>query len=149
HFVTGPISWLMSKEFASKLFTYHVVLKVSPRFEGGWLAKRFVSTACPDPFCGENGPAPEGCVAVFCTSNHTGSKLQHRHIPAQDLSPAPPRKKHQQCLVLDGAHRGLIVTISKCSSVNRTVEYIIAGTVTSTLSFDQICLVEPVKYIIE
>ncbi|KAG2135082.1 hypothetical protein DEU56DRAFT_756723 [Suillus clintonianus] len=141
-----PIPWLMSKEFASKLFTYHVVLKVSPKFEGGWLAKRFVSTACPDPFCGENGPAPEDCVAVFCTSNHTGAKLQHRHIPAQDLSPAPPRKKHQQCLVLDGTHRGLIVTISKCSSANRTIEFIIAGTVTSTLRFDQICLVEPSKH---
>jgi hypothetical protein len=139
----------MSKEFAPKLFKYHVVLKVSPRFEGGWLAKRFVSTACPDPFCGENGLAPEGYVAVFCTSNHTGGKLQHRHIPAQDLSPAPPRKKHQQCLVLDRPHRGLIVTISKCSSANRTVEYVIAGAATSTLSFDQICLVEPVKYTIE
>ncbi|KAG0703962.1 hypothetical protein DFH29DRAFT_874067 [Suillus ampliporus] len=121
-----PIPWLMGKEFASKLFTYHAVLKVSPKFEGGWLAKRFVSTACPDPFCGENGPAPEGCVAIFCTSNHTGGKLQHRHIPAQDLSPASPRKKYQQCLVLDGAHCGLIITISKCSSANCTVEYIVA-----------------------
>jgi hypothetical protein len=139
----------MSKEFALKLFTYHVVLKVSLRFEGGWLAKQFVSTTCPDPFCRENGPVPEGCVTVFCTSNHTGGKLQHCHIPTHDLSPAPPHKKHQQCLVLSGPHRGLIVTISKCSSANCTVEYIIAGTITSTLSFNQICLVEPVKYMIE
>ncbi|KAG2067229.1 hypothetical protein BDR04DRAFT_1120628 [Suillus decipiens] len=58
------ISWLMSKEFALKLFKYHVVLKVTPRFKGGWLAKRFVSTACPDPFCRENGLAPEGYVTA-------------------------------------------------------------------------------------
>jgi len=120
-----------------------------PEIRGRMASQAIVSTTYPDPFCRENGLAPEGYVAVFCTSNHTGGKLQHHHIPAQDLSPAPPRKKHQQCLVLDGPHRRLIVTISKCSSVNRTVEYVIAGAVASTLSFDQICLVEPVKYTIE
>ncbi|KAG2352038.1 hypothetical protein BDR07DRAFT_1384918 [Suillus spraguei] len=35
----SPIHWLMNKEFALKLFTYHVVLKVSTKFKGGWLAK--------------------------------------------------------------------------------------------------------------
>ncbi|KAG1845074.1 hypothetical protein C8R48DRAFT_780081 [Suillus tomentosus] len=118
----GPLPWLMKKEFASTFLTHHVVLKVSPSFMGGRLHKRFVSTACPDPFCGANGPAPENCVAAFCTSNGTGAAIQHYHIPAHDLSPAPPRKKNQQCLILDGEHRGAILTIAKCNIKKNTVE---------------------------
>ncbi|KAG1893163.1 uncharacterized protein F5891DRAFT_986153 [Suillus fuscotomentosus] len=89
----SPLPWLMNKEFALKLTHHHVVLKVSPSFMGGRLHNRFVSTACPDPFCGENGPAPDGCITVFCTSNGAGAMLQHYHIPVTDLSPAPLRKK--------------------------------------------------------
>jgi hypothetical protein len=64
----GPLPWLMSKEFASQLLTYHALLKVLLKFNGGGgkLHRRFVSTACPDPFCGANRPTPEGFVAVFC-----------------------------------------------------------------------------------
>ncbi|KAG1856447.1 hypothetical protein F4604DRAFT_1685475 [Suillus subluteus] len=47
----GPLPWLMTKEFSSKLLTYHALLKVSPSFLRGKLYKRFVSMACPDPFC--------------------------------------------------------------------------------------------------
>jgi hypothetical protein len=137
----------MTKEFSSKLFTYHVLLKVSVRFLNGRLQKRFVSTACPDPFCGENGPAPEGCVAVFCTSNSAGAALEHYHIPVGDLSPAPPRKKNQECLILDGVHRGLIRTVSKCEITKKnTVEMKITPTLTVTLRSDQICLVEPARH---
>ncbi|KAG1787811.1 uncharacterized protein HD556DRAFT_1448317 [Suillus plorans] len=50
---SGPLPWLMSKEFSSKFFTHHVLLKVSPNFLHGRLYKRFVSTACPDPFCAQ------------------------------------------------------------------------------------------------
>ncbi|KAG1758513.1 hypothetical protein EDD22DRAFT_849956 [Suillus occidentalis] len=92
---SGPLPWLMTKEFSSKFLSYHVVLKVSPSFMGGRLSKRFVLTASPDPFCGENGPAPEGSVAAFCTSNSAGAAIQHYHIPASELSPAPPHKKNQ------------------------------------------------------
>ncbi|KAG1744338.1 hypothetical protein EDD22DRAFT_958636 [Suillus occidentalis] len=97
----SPLAWLMNKEFCSQFTTHHAMLKVSPSFMGGRLHNRFVSTACPDPFLGLNGPAPEGCVAVFCSSNTAGTAIQHYHIPAMDLSPAPPRKKNQQCIVLD------------------------------------------------
>ncbi|KAG1825224.1 hypothetical protein DFJ58DRAFT_738560 [Suillus subalutaceus] len=89
----GPLAWLMTKEFSSKFTTYHVMLKVSPSFMRGRLHNQFVSTACPDPFLGLNGPAPEGCVAVFCSSNGAGTAIQHYHIPITDLSPVPPRKK--------------------------------------------------------
>ncbi|KAG1864786.1 hypothetical protein F4604DRAFT_1928588 [Suillus subluteus] len=140
---TGPLPWLMSKEFSSKLLGYHILFKVSLRFMNGKLQKRFVSTACPDPFCGENGPAPEGCVAVFCTSNSAGAALEHYHIPASDLSPAPPRKKNQECLILDGIHRGLIRVVTKCEITKKnTVDIKITPTVTATLRSDQICLVE-------
>ncbi|KAG2097503.1 uncharacterized protein F5147DRAFT_777951 [Suillus discolor] len=144
----GPLPWLMRKEFASTLLTYHVVLKVSPSFMGGRLHKRFVSTACPDPFCGANGPTPENCVAAFCTSNGTGAAIQHYHIPAHDLSPAPPRKKNQQCLILDGEHRGAILTIAKCNVKKNSAEMFTNTNITTapllvTLRFDQICLIEP------
>ncbi|KAG1896777.1 uncharacterized protein F5891DRAFT_983199 [Suillus fuscotomentosus] len=66
---------------------------ISLSFKHAKFYKRFVSTACPDPFCGVNGPAPEDCIAVFCTSSRAGAVLEHYHIPARDLSPAPPRKK--------------------------------------------------------
>ncbi|KAG2129391.1 hypothetical protein BD769DRAFT_1387344 [Suillus cothurnatus] len=140
---TGPLPWLMSKEFSSNLLGYHILFKVSAGFMHGKLQKRFVSTACPDPFCGENGPAPEGCVAVFCTSNSAGAALQHYHIPASDLSLAPPRKKNQECLILDGIHRGLIRIVSKCEITKKnTVDIQVTPTVTATLRSDQICLVE-------
>lgn len=135
----------MAKEFSSKLFKYHVVLKVSPSYMGGRLSKRFVSTASPDPFCGENGPAPSGCVATFCTSNGAGATIKHYHIPTSDLSPAPPRKKNQHVLVLDGEHRGLIQTIASCYNKDGIVKIMITPTITITLRFDQICLVEPVR----
>ncbi|KAG1765585.1 hypothetical protein EDD22DRAFT_845374 [Suillus occidentalis] len=82
----GPLAWLMKKEFSSKLTTYHMMLKVSPSFMRGRLHNRFVSTACPDPFLSLNGPTPEGCVAVFCSSNGAGATIQHYHIPITDLS---------------------------------------------------------------
>ncbi|KAG1859504.1 hypothetical protein C8R48DRAFT_774843 [Suillus tomentosus] len=131
---TGPLPWLMSKEFSSELLGYHVLFKVSVGFMNGRLQRRFVSTACPDLFCGENGPAPEGCVAVFCTSNSAGAAIEHYHIPASDLSPAPPRKKNQECLILDGVHRGLIRTIAKCEIAKKnTVDIKITPTVTTVL----------------
>lgn len=151
NFIVGPLPWLMKKEFASTLLMYHVVLKVSLSFMGGRLHKRFVSTACPNPFCGANGPAPENCVAAFCTSNGMGGAIQHYHIPAHDLSPAPPHKKNQQCLILDGEHHGAILTIVKCNVKKNTVEMFTNTSITTaplvpvTLRFDQICLVEPMQ----
>jgi hypothetical protein len=142
----GPLPWLMSKEFASQLLTYHALLKVSLKFNGGGgkLHRRFVSTACPDPFCGANGPAPEGFVAVFCASSNKGATLQHYHIPAGDLCPAPPRRKNQLCLILDGEFRGQIRTVSKCNVKLSTAELVVGDSdaPSITLRFDQICLVE-------
>ncbi|KAG2141214.1 hypothetical protein DEU56DRAFT_911322 [Suillus clintonianus] len=54
----GPSSWL--KEF------------VLVGFQGGKLAKRLEYTHCPDPFCGLNGPAPENCIAAWCTVKTAG-----------------------------------------------------------------------------
>jgi hypothetical protein len=136
----------MNKEFALKLTRHHVVLKVSPSFMGGRLHNCFVSTACPDPFCGENEPAPDGCVVVFCTSNGAGAALQHYHIPVSDLSPAPPRKKNQKCLVLDGDTCGEIMTVAKCNMKKNTVEIAITARISFTLRFDQICLVEESRF---
>ncbi|KAG2740070.1 hypothetical protein P692DRAFT_20754315, partial [Suillus brevipes Sb2] len=138
----GPLAWLMKKEFSSKLTTYHVMLKVSPSFMRGRLHNRFVSTTCPDPFLGLNGPAPKGCVAVFCSSNGAGAAIQHYHIPITDLSRAPPCKKNQECIVLDGSHRGSISTIAKCNLNKNTVDIAVTPSTLVTLRFDQICLVE-------
>jgi len=137
-FISGPLSWLMNKEFSSILHNYHAILKVSVNFMGGRLSKRFVSTACPDPFCGKNGPAPQGFVAVFCTSNSAGAAIQHYNIPVEDLSPAPPRKKQQSCLIFDGPCRGQVRIITKCNSKNNTIA--VDGLV-DPLHFNQICLV--------
>lgn len=139
YFVVGPLPWL--REFALLFRKYHVMLKVSLSFDG-LLSKRFVSTACPDPFCGDNGPAPENSIAAFCTSNGAGAAIKHYHIPARFLSPAPPWKKNQECLILDGPHRGLIRTLVLCSAKHANVKISITPTITITLRFDQICLVE-------
>ncbi|KAG2145920.1 hypothetical protein DEU56DRAFT_753973 [Suillus clintonianus] len=106
----GPLPWLMTKEFSLKLLKYHALLKVSLSFLRGKLYKQFVSMACPDPFCGESGPAPEGCIAAFCTSNSAGAALEHYHIPASDLSPAPPRKKNSNSALF---WTGIIVSLSE------------------------------------
>ncbi|KAG1788772.1 uncharacterized protein HD556DRAFT_1447617 [Suillus plorans] len=138
----SPLAWLMSKEFLSKFTTYHAMLKVSPSFMGGRLHNRFASMACPDPFLGQNGPASEGCVAVFCSSNTAGAAIQHYHIPTTDLSPAPPRKKNQQCIVLDGSYRGCIFNVAKCFLKKNTVDIAVTPSVFINLRFGQICLVE-------
>ncbi|KAG1784299.1 uncharacterized protein HD556DRAFT_1446733 [Suillus plorans] len=134
---SGPLPWLMTKEFSSNFLNVHIVLKVLPNFMGGRLSKRFVSTACPDPFCGENGPSPEGCVKAFCTSNSAGAAIKHYHIPARDLSPAPPHKKNQHVLILDGNYCGLIQTVASCYTKDSTVKIAIEPTVTIKLCFNQ------------
>ncbi|KAG2340114.1 hypothetical protein BDR05DRAFT_1002860 [Suillus weaverae] len=96
----GSLPWLMTEEFTSTFFTYHVVLKVSLSFLGG----------------SDNGPVPEGCITAFCTSNGAGAQIVHYHIPSKDLNLAPPRKKQQEVLVLDGDHRGHILTVTRCYS---------------------------------
>ncbi|KAG1728744.1 uncharacterized protein EDB91DRAFT_1085985 [Suillus paluster] len=138
----SPLAWLMNKEFSSKFTTFHAMLKVSPSFMGGRLHNRFVSMACPDPFLGLNGPAPEGYVAVFCSSNGAGAAIQHYHIPATDLSAAPPHKKNQQCIVLHGSHCGSISNVVKCHLKKNTVDIAITPSTFINLHFDQICLVE-------
>ncbi|KAG1901789.1 uncharacterized protein F5891DRAFT_979276 [Suillus fuscotomentosus] len=91
----SPLSWLMNKEFALKLTEYHVVFKVSPSFMGGRLHNCFVSTACPDPFCGNNGPAPDGYVATLLIPSSVRLELSSRRPPLIlglipiDLSPPP------------------------------------------------------------
>ncbi|KAG1865675.1 hypothetical protein C8R48DRAFT_772675 [Suillus tomentosus] len=132
-----PLPWLMGKEYSSTFLLHHAVLKVAVGFMGGRLHKRFVSTACPDRFCGVNGLAPENCVAVFCTSSNVGAAIQHYHIPAKDLSPAPPRKKNQQVFVLDGEYRGNVFIVIKCNVKKNTVEVAISPTTYVTLRFDQ------------
>ncbi|KAG1894033.1 uncharacterized protein F5891DRAFT_1195724 [Suillus fuscotomentosus] len=141
---TGPLPWLMNKEFSSMLSEYHVLLKVSPNVMGGRLINRFMSTACPDPFCGPNGPTPEGSVAAYCTSNSAGAALKHYHIPAKDLTPAPPHRKNQLCLVLNRQYRGLVFPVAKCNVKSWTVELTLMGgtALMFTLCFEEVCLVE-------
>ncbi|KAG1738459.1 hypothetical protein EDD22DRAFT_852065 [Suillus occidentalis] len=128
--------------------TYKKILRilVSPSFLGGRLYKRFVSTASPDPFCGNNGPTPEGCIMAFCTSNGAGAQIVHFHIPSKDLSPAPPRKKHQEVLVLDGDHHGRVLTVTRCYSKKSVAEMRLTATDFVTLRFDQIYLVESAQH---
>ncbi|KAG1794536.1 uncharacterized protein HD556DRAFT_1442725 [Suillus plorans] len=139
------LPWLMGKEYMSTFLLHHAVLKVSVGFMGGRLHKRFVSTACPDPFCGANGPAPENCVAVFCTSSNAGAAIQHYHIPAKDLSPAHPCKKNQRVFVLDGEYCGHIFTVRRCNVKKNTVEVTTSPTTYITLAFEQICLIEQAR----
>lgn len=142
YFIAGPLPWLMSMEFSLMFLFHHTVLKVRVGFMGGRLHKRFVSMACPDPFCGANGPAPEKCVAVFCTSNNAGAAIQHYHIPSKYLSPAYPCKKNQWVLVLDGDSRGQIFTVTRCNVKKNTVEVALSPMTCVILHFEQICLVE-------
>lgn len=86
-------------------------------------------------------------MAAFCTSNGAGAAIEHHHIPASDLSPAPPRKKNQHCLVLGGAHRGALGTVVNCWTKKKTVDLRLGETVIRNLGFDQICLVELAKHI--
>ncbi|KIK35814.1 hypothetical protein CY34DRAFT_95443 [Suillus luteus UH-Slu-Lm8-n1] len=110
------------------------------------LYKHFVSMACPDPFCNENGPAPKGYVAIFCTSNNAGAVIKHHRIPTSNLSPAHSWKKNQQCLVLGGVHRGALETIVNCWTKKKVVDLRISVTVTIYVGLDQLCLVELSKH---
>ncbi|KAG2136428.1 hypothetical protein DEU56DRAFT_756334 [Suillus clintonianus] len=141
----GPSSWL--KEFGPALFNYHALFKVSVGFQGGKLSQRLAYSHCPDPFCGPNGPAPENCIAAWATAKTAGGAVQHYHIPSSDLSPALPRRKKQECLVLEGDHRGAIHTVTKCNAKLKTVELsLMAGTnLTITVPVAHVCLVEPFR----
>ncbi|KAG1899232.1 uncharacterized protein F5891DRAFT_1190036 [Suillus fuscotomentosus] len=80
----GPLPWLMRKEFSSTFLMHHALLKVSPSFMGGRLHKQFVSTMCPDPFRGVNGPAVEthashGVIWRVTLGVHS-TNLQHHSV---------------------------------------------------------------------
>jgi hypothetical protein len=102
----------MNKEFSSEFTVYHVMLKVSLSFMGGRLHNQFVSMACPNPFLSQIGPAPKGCVVVFCSSN--------------SAKPSPSPQKNQQCIILDESHHGTISTITKCNIKKNTKNIAIA-----------------------
>ncbi|KAG1884841.1 uncharacterized protein F5891DRAFT_989939 [Suillus fuscotomentosus] len=141
----GPTSWL--QEFSSSFFAYRALFKVAPGVHGGRLHKRLVQTECPDPFVGQDGPAPKGTVAVRCTAKTAGGAMQHYFIPGDDLTPADPRKKGQECFILDGSYRGNILTVSKCNVKGSNVDLKLMrdSSVTVNLRFDQVCVVEPVQ----
>lgn len=69
-------------------------------------------------------------------------------IPVQYLTPAQPRKKNQECFIMDGQNRGGIRTVAKCNIKNRTVELKLlpSSQLTVTVGFDDVCLVEPFKH---
>ncbi|KAG2336096.1 hypothetical protein BDR05DRAFT_1006165 [Suillus weaverae] len=140
-----PICWL--KEFAIQFHTYHALYHVSVGFEGGKLDKRLAYSHCPDPFCGPNGPTPPGHIAVWYTAKTAGSVRVDYHIPVQFLTPAPPRQKNQECFIMNGPLRGGIRTVVKCSIKKRTVDLkrLPSSTDIVTMSFDDVCLVEPIK----
>jgi len=128
----------MKKEFSSILYNYHTVLRVSLKFMGGRLSKCFMSITCPDPFCGEDGPTPQGSVAVFCIFNNPGTAIQHYHISFEHLSPTSPCKKNQYYLILNRPRDGQVGIITRCNIKKNTTE--VHGLV-DALHFDQICLV--------
>ncbi|KAG1799236.1 uncharacterized protein HD556DRAFT_1305482 [Suillus plorans] len=141
----GPTSWL--QEFSPTFFAYRALFKVAPNFHGGRLNKRLVQTECPDPFVGPDGPAPKGTVAVRCTAKTAGGAVQHYFIPGNDLTPADPRKKGQECFILDGSYRGNILIVSKCNAKASNVDLKLMrdSSVSVNLHFDQVCVVEPTQ----
>jgi hypothetical protein len=135
------------QEFSSTFFTYHALFKVSPVFLGGKLDKRLAYTQCPDPFNGPDGPAPKGSIAAWCTAKTAGSAVQNYNIPGDNLIPAAPRKKGQECFILDGQYRGCILFVSKCNVKDGTVDLKLMqdSNITINLRNDQVCLVEPIR----
>lgn len=145
NFLAGPTSWL--QEFSPTFFAYRALFKVAPNFHGGRLNKRLVQTECPDPFVGPDGPAHKGTVAVRCTAKTAGGAMQHYFIPGNDLTPADPRKKEQECFILDGSYRGNILIVSKCNTKASNVDLKLMrdSSVSVNLRFDQVCVVEPTQ----
>ncbi|KAG2038738.1 hypothetical protein BDR03DRAFT_981276 [Suillus americanus] len=141
------LCWL--KDYAHQFHGHHALFNVSAGFQGGRLLKRLVYTHSPDPFCGPHGLAPPGHIAAWCTAKTAGGAVVDYHIPADCLTPAQPRKKNQQCFIMDGQYRGGIRTVAKCNTKNRTVDLsLLPGShITTTVGFDDVCLVEPSRNI--
>ncbi|KAG2337752.1 hypothetical protein BDR05DRAFT_969863 [Suillus weaverae] len=141
----GVTSWL--QEFSSTFWAHRALFKVAPNFNGGRLNKRLVQTMCPDPFVGPDGPAPKGSVAVRVTAKTKGGAMQHYFIPANDLTPAVPRKQGQECLILDGPYRGNILIVAKCNvrASNVDLKLMRDSSISVKLRFDQVCLVETLQ----
>ncbi|KAG1777581.1 hypothetical protein EV702DRAFT_1225171 [Suillus placidus] len=136
-----PIIWL--REFALKFHCYHALFNISAGFQGGKLIKHLANSDCPDPFCGPNNIAPPSHIAAWCTTKTAGGIRMDYHIPVKFLTPNHPRRKNQECFVMNGDHRGVIITVAKCNLKTRTVEFQLTST--STLSFDDLCVVEHSK----
>ncbi|KAG2754082.1 hypothetical protein P692DRAFT_20870194 [Suillus brevipes Sb2] len=92
--------WL--RDFAVHFYTYHALFHVSAGFQGGKLVKWLGSSHSPDPpFCGPNDIAPPGQIAVWCTAKTAGGARVDYHIPIEFLTPAQPRKKGQECFIMN------------------------------------------------
>ncbi|KAG1721950.1 uncharacterized protein EDB91DRAFT_1088302 [Suillus paluster] len=96
-----PICWL--KEYASQFHRYHALFNVSAGFQGGKLLKRLAYSHSPDPFCGPNGLAPPGHISAWCTAKTAGGARVDYQIPVEFLTPAQPRKKNQECFIMNGS----------------------------------------------
>ncbi|KAG2737566.1 hypothetical protein P692DRAFT_20883431 [Suillus brevipes Sb2] len=89
------------RDFVVHFYTYHAQFHVSAGFQGGKLVKRLASSHSPDPFCGPNGIAPPGQIAAWCTAKTAGGARVDYHIPVEFLTPAQPRKKGQECFIMN------------------------------------------------
>ena len=95
---------------------FHVCLNVGIGYNHGLLCKQVVYTTCPDRFLGPEGPIPPGCVSVTITAHHDSTRIEHHVIPAEHLTPAPPRAKNHKCLVLKGEMSGQIHHVKQCKT---------------------------------
>ncbi|KAH7906087.1 hypothetical protein BJ138DRAFT_1105446 [Hygrophoropsis aurantiaca] len=86
----GIVAWLFNANFCD-FAKYHLCFNVGAGFDSGRLVPRVVRTVCPNRFCGNGGPAPDGCVSVFCTS-HSGGSINYYDIPARHLTPTDPQQ---------------------------------------------------------
>ncbi|KAG2745668.1 hypothetical protein P692DRAFT_20876889 [Suillus brevipes Sb2] len=139
------LSW--PRDFVVHFYTYNVLFHVSAGFQRGKLVKWLANSHSPDPFCGPNGIAPLGHIAAWCTAKTAGDAHINYHIPIEFLRPAQPRKKGQECFIMNSQYRGGIHTVIKCNTKNRTVDLRLLSTssITVTVSFDDVCLVEPAR----
>ncbi|KAH7903655.1 hypothetical protein BJ138DRAFT_1107495 [Hygrophoropsis aurantiaca] len=115
-----------------------VWVKIGSAFVGPSMHNGHGRTKSPSRFLSpEHGQAGKGEVAVMYTPQ-SGGKPRHVLVPAAVLSPAAPSGIGQECMVLEGEHKGKILKLIRYNKKNKTVSCI--GGI--DLSVTSVCRVE-------
>lgn len=115
----------------------HIRIAFNTTFQWGSLTGRHALTQYPLTFDSDQNPT---CVYLFWTDSK--SILREGFVELQDIGPAQPKKKGLHVMLLDGAHVGEIVSVTKVSKATGKVSVGAGSGKPWEESLESTCIVE-------